>query len=55
MIDGNRNPPIMHGFFGLIRIGIQPTNGLCGRISISKESLFLWKACGLCVVWEKGD
>lgn len=40
MVDGN--PPVMCKFLGLIRIGIQPTNGMCGRISIRIRKAYFY-------------
>jgi hypothetical protein len=41
MVDDN--PPIMCGFLGLIRIGIQPINEMCGRISIRIKKVYLYR------------
>jgi hypothetical protein len=40
MVDGN--PPIMCGFLGLIRIGFQPTNEMCGGISIRIKKAYFY-------------
>jgi hypothetical protein len=40
MVDGNL--PIMCGCLRLIRISIQPTNGLCGRISIKIRKAYFY-------------
>jgi hypothetical protein len=40
MVDGN--PSIMCGFLGLIKIGIQPTNGMCKRISIRIRKAYFY-------------
>jgi hypothetical protein len=40
MVDGNQ--PIMCGILGLIRIGIQPTNGMCRRINIRIRKAYFY-------------
>jgi len=41
---------------GLIRIGIQPTNGMCGRINIRIRKVYFYRRhVDFVEVWEKGD